>query len=103
MIDVLGVRGALPPHRHPQAEITDVFADVIARGSGLDQRVLRRFHANAGVEYRHLVMPIERYGELEDFDAGQRPLPRARRRRSAPAPSSDALKAADLTPQRAST
>jgi alkylresorcinol/alkylpyrone synthase len=97
VIDVLGVSGALPPHRHPQSEITDVFAHAIARGTGLDQRVLRRFHANAGVEYRHLVMPIQRYGELEDFEQandlflehavalGARAL-------------TDALKAADLTP-----
>ncbi len=97
MIDVLAVSGALPPYRHAQAEITEVFADVIARGSGLDQRVLRRFHANAGVEYRHLVMPIERYGDLEDFEQandlflehavalGARAL-------------THALKAADLTP-----
>ncbi len=97
MIDVLGVCGALPPHRHPQHEITDVFARVIARGTGLDERVLRRFHANAGVEYRNLVMPIEQYGELENFEQandmfiehavalGARAL-------------SDALKAADLTP-----
>lgn len=97
MIDVLAVSGALPPHRHPQSEITDVFAEVIARGTGLDQRVLRRFHANAGVEHRHLVMPIQRYGELDDFEQandlflehavamGARAL-------------EDALKAADLTP-----
>jgi alkylresorcinol/alkylpyrone synthase len=64
---ILSVRGALPPHRHPQAEVTDAFARVIARG-GLDERVLRSIHANAGVAYRHLVLPIERYGELESFD-----------------------------------
>lgn len=63
---VLSVRGALPPHRHSQAEITDAFAEVIARGQ-LDQRVLRRLHANAGVEHRNLVLPITRYGELDDF------------------------------------
>ncbi len=97
MIDVLGVCGALPPHRHPQPEITDTFAEVIARGTGLDERVLRRFHANAGVDYRHLVMPIEEYGRLENFEEandlfiehavalGARAL-------------EDALKAADLTP-----
>ncbi|WP_277455056.1 3-oxoacyl-[acyl-carrier-protein] synthase III C-terminal domain-containing protein [Janibacter sp. DB-40] len=63
---VLSVRGALPPHRHSQGEITDAFAEVIARGQ-VDQRVLRRLHANAGVEHRNLVLPITRYGELEDF------------------------------------
>ena len=95
-MEILAVRGALPPHRHTQAEITDAFADVIARGR-LDQLVLRRFHANAGVDQRHLVLPIDAYGELESFGQandlflehavtlGARAL-------------EDALKAAGLTP-----
>lgn len=63
---ILAVRGSLPPHRHSQAEITDAFAEVIARGR-LDERVLRRLHANAGVEHRNLVLPITDYGALQDF------------------------------------
>ncbi len=58
LMQLLTVRGALPPHRHSQAEITDAFAGVIARGGGLDERLLRRFHANAGVEFRHTVLPL---------------------------------------------
>jgi alkylresorcinol/alkylpyrone synthase len=97
MMQILTVRGALPPHRHSQAEITDAFAGVIARGGGLDERVLRRFHANSGVEFRHTVLPLDQYGELDDFttandhfiehavELGARAL-------------QDALKAADLTP-----
>ena len=50
-MQILSVRGALPEHRYPQGEITDAFVDVIARG-GLDERLLRRFHANAGVAQR---------------------------------------------------
>ncbi len=95
-MQLLSVRGALPEQRHSQAEITDAFAGVIARG-GLDERLLRRFHANSGVEFRHTVLPIEQYGELDGFTAandlflehavelGARAL-------------QDALKAADLTP-----
>jgi alkylresorcinol/alkylpyrone synthase len=64
---IMSVRGALPPHRHDQADVTEAFAGVIARGQ-LDERVLRRFHTNAGVAARHLVLPLEQYGTLETFD-----------------------------------
>jgi alkylresorcinol/alkylpyrone synthase len=65
-MEIIATSGVLPEHRHEQAEITDAFARVISRG-GLDEFVLRRLHGNAGVEHRNLVLPIERYGELEDF------------------------------------
>jgi alkylresorcinol/alkylpyrone synthase len=96
-MQLLTVRGALPAHRHPQAEITDAFARVIAQGGGLDERLLRRFHSNAGVEFRHTALPLEQYGELDGFttandhflehavELGARAL-------------QDALKAADLVP-----
>ena len=64
---ILSVRSALPDHHYPQQEITDAFAGVIATGGGLDERLLRRFHANAGVQQRHLVLPLEEYGKLGNF------------------------------------
>lgn len=96
-MQLLTVRGALPAHRHAQSDITDAFVGVIAQGGGLDERLLRRFHGNAGVEHRHTVLPLEMYGELDGFtsandhflehavELGARAL-------------QDALKAADLTP-----
>lgn len=96
-MQLLTVRGALPAHRHAQADITDAFVGVIAQGGGLDERLLRRFHGNAGVEHRHTALPLEMYGELDGFtsandhflehavELGARAL-------------QDALKAADLTP-----
>jgi len=34
-----------------------------------DELLLRRFHANAGVEHRNLVLPLDKYADLDDFGA----------------------------------
>jgi 3-oxoacyl-[acyl-carrier-protein] synthase III len=94
---IVSVQGVLPEHRYPQAEITQTFTHTLLRGA-VDEQVVRRLHANAGVQTRHLALPLERYGELADFteandsfiDVGVELGARA---------VTDALKAVGLTPQ----
>ena len=95
-MQILAVRGTLPEHTHTQDEITAAFADVIAQGR-LDERVLQRFHRNAGVSQRHLALPLEAYGELSGFtEANDHFISEAVALGSRAV--EEALKAADLTP-----
>ena len=93
---ILSVRGTLPEHRYPQKEITDAFASVIAHRA-LDERLMRRLHANAGVLERHLALPLEQYAELGDFGQANDHFIETAVQLGAQAVV-DALKAADLTP-----
>ena len=63
---IAGVYGALPPHRYSQNELTDAFVEL----SGLkdNEPIVRRMHAGAKVDSRHLVLPLEKYHALADFD-----------------------------------
>lgn len=93
---ILSARGALPPHVHPQSAITEAFADVIA-DAPVDRELLARFHANAGVEQRHLVLPLAEYGRLGDFGVAN-DLFIAHATELGAQALIDALKAAQLTP-----
>ncbi len=66
MSTVAAVHGVLPRHRYSQAEVTDTFARVLGVHD-VDDRLLRRLHANSGVSHRHLALPLERYEALRDF------------------------------------
>src|SRR6201996_3936596 len=62
---IAGVFGALPPHRYSQSEITDQLVEfpVLKEHEG----IVRRLHAGAKVNSRHLVLPLEKYPSLTDF------------------------------------
>lgn len=66
MTRIAAVRGALPPNRHSQAEITDAFAR-LCLPEGADRRLLDRLHASARVGFRHLALPLDRYAGLGGF------------------------------------
>ncbi|TVR19240.1 MAG: hypothetical protein EA387_13840, partial [Nitriliruptor sp.] len=97
-VQIVSVQGVLPEHRYTQAEITDTVLHTLLRGSGVDEELVRRLHANAGVRTRHLALPLERYGELADFTASNDVFIDVAVELGARAVT-DALKAVDLTPQ----
>lgn len=93
---IVSVHGVLPEHRYTQAEITHAFTHTMLRVP-VDERVVRRFHDNAGVETRHLALPLERYGDLADFTESNDAFIEAGVELGARAVT-DALKAVGLTP-----
>ena len=67
MTVIAAVGRALAQHRYAQAQITDAFAwRVVGQDSGA-RRLLQRVHGNAGVQTRHLALPLEEYSRLDSF------------------------------------
>jgi alkylresorcinol/alkylpyrone synthase len=94
---LLAARGTLPVHRYAQHEVTEVFAEVLAPHKP-NLPLLQRMHSNAGVEFRHLALPLERYPELKDFGASNDEFIRVAVDLGARAVE-EALAAAGLTPR----
>ncbi|MFN0283143.1 MAG: type III polyketide synthase [Kineosporiaceae bacterium] len=71
MSTIAAVRGALPGNVHTQADVTDVLADVVLGPGVAPDRLalLRRLHGSAGVQTRHLALPLADYLELDGFGA----------------------------------
>ncbi|MEV0784546.1 3-oxoacyl-[acyl-carrier-protein] synthase III C-terminal domain-containing protein [Streptomyces sp. NPDC050423] len=66
MTRIAAVHGTPAPYRHTQREITDMVARTCLP-PGADRRVLDRLHENARVRTRNMVLPLERYAELDGF------------------------------------
>jgi alkylresorcinol/alkylpyrone synthase len=69
---IAAVRGVLPEHRYPQAEITAAFADfclVEGRNEGRRAALLHQFHSASRVSTRHLALPLDEYPKLDGFGA----------------------------------
>jgi alkylresorcinol/alkylpyrone synthase len=63
MTQILSVQSAFPPHRNPQAKLTDAYAALIGLRPG-QRALLDRLHRNCGVDTRHTVLPLAEYGTL---------------------------------------
>ncbi|MFF1921949.1 type III polyketide synthase [Streptomyces sp. NPDC058221] len=68
MTRIAAVHGTPAPHRYAQREVTDMVARTCLP-PGADRRVLDRLHENARVRTRNMVLPLERYAELDGFGA----------------------------------
>jgi alkylresorcinol/alkylpyrone synthase len=65
---ISSVGTAFPPHRYPQAVITEALRNRW-EGKLAEPRLLNRLHANCGVEFRNFVLPLEQYPALVGFKA----------------------------------
>lgn len=59
---IAAARGVLPAHRYAQEELTAALAELVGLAPA-QLPVLEQVHRNAGVEHRHLVLPLEDYAE----------------------------------------
>ncbi|MFE7507565.1 type III polyketide synthase [Promicromonospora sp. NPDC057488] len=68
MSRVVSVEAVLPRHAYAQETITAAVAPLVARDPAR-AAVLRRLHRSAGVDKRHLVLPLEEYAGLRSMGA----------------------------------
>jgi alkylresorcinol/alkylpyrone synthase len=63
---IASVGTAFPAHRYSQQEIASALCERW-KDKLPEPRLLARLHANCGVAYRNLVLPLEEYPNLKDF------------------------------------
>ena len=63
---IAGAGSAFPKHYYPQAVLLAALREYW-RGQIENPRMLDQLHAHAGVDGRHLVLPLERYYDLKNF------------------------------------
>jgi alkylresorcinol/alkylpyrone synthase len=66
MSRIAAVGTALPEHAYSQGVITDLLAPMVTQDPR-KQALLRRMHGHAGVDTRHLVLPLEQYRDALTF------------------------------------
>jgi alkylresorcinol/alkylpyrone synthase len=64
---IASVATAYPPYRYSQAEMTAALEKGFGKDSG-ESRLMNRIHSNCGVEYRHLMFPIDNLGCYSGFE-----------------------------------
>src|SRR5665213_3127802 len=65
---IASVGTAFPPHRYPQAVITEALKGRMQAQMEFPG-LMNRLHENCGVDFRHVMFPIDSLGMLSDFGA----------------------------------
>ncbi|QNI38174.1 type III polyketide synthase [Edaphobacter albus] len=63
---ITSVGTAFPPHRYPQAVITEALKERMQDKLAMPE-VMDRLHTNCGVDYRHIMFPLETLGSISGF------------------------------------
>ncbi len=63
---IASVGTAFPPHRYPQAVITEALNERMQDKLEIPG-IMNRLHANCGVDFRHIMFPLDTLGTLSGF------------------------------------